>query len=65
MSQTEENLLEINRMTREEMMNLWCSAQTNHPFFAYGSQEWEHFNRRFREFGGFGAKNAKKTGLEE
>lgn len=65
MDRTLENIREIQEMSRDEMMRLWCGARAGHPFFAYGSQEWEHFNRRFRELGGFGEKTARKTAPQE
>ena len=52
----------INAMSREEMCRLWRFAKPGHPWFVSGTLQYEAFDRRFKELGGFSPEISKKLG---
>jgi len=60
----EQNLQEIEGMTRVEMARLMRFAPSGHPFFITGSEEWEKFSKRFASLGGMSTEISKEIGWE-
>jgi hypothetical protein len=54
---------DIDKMDREAMCRLWRFAPPGHPYFVTGTEVYEHFDKRFKELGGFSPEISKKIGL--
>lgn len=52
----------IDQMSREAMCRLWRFAPAGHPYFVIGTELQEHFDKRFKELGGFSPAISKKIG---
>jgi hypothetical protein len=53
----------IDKMSREEMARLWRFAAAGHPYFVRGEVS-DHFEKRFKELGGFSPEISKEIGWE-
>jgi len=53
---------DIDGMTREGMARLWRYAPSGHPYFNRKFPLWEHFDKRFKELGGFSPEISKGLG---
>jgi hypothetical protein len=53
---------DIDAMSREAMCRLWRYAPSGHPYFVTGTEVWEHFDKRFKELGGFSPAISKMIG---
>ena len=62
MNVIEKDLAEINKMSREEMAELYRFAPVGHRFFIEGTPQWEAFNKRFNELGRMSPEISKKIG---
>jgi hypothetical protein len=52
----------IDEMSREAMCRLWRFAPAGHPYFKSGTPLQEHFDKRFKELGGFSPQISKSIG---
>jgi hypothetical protein len=52
----------IDKLSREEMCRLWRFAPSGHVYFISGTEVHEHFDKRFKELGGFSPEISKKIG---
>ena len=59
----EETKKRIDAMSRYDMCRLWRFAEPGHPYFVSGSAEWEYFDKRFKELGGFSPEISKQLGF--
>lgn len=55
---------DIDAMSREAMCRLWRNAPSGHPYFISETEVWEHFEKRFKELGGFSPAISKRIGWD-
>lgn len=53
----------INQMSQTEMASLWRFAPPGHPYFDGRLPLADHFQKRFKELGGFTPEVSKAIGL--
>jgi hypothetical protein len=51
----------IDKLTHEEMCRMWRFSPSGHPYFQKG-EVFDHFEKRFNDFGGFTSTISKKIG---
>jgi hypothetical protein len=54
----------INQMSQFEMCHLWRFAPPGHPYLDTSKPFWTHFEKRFKDFGGFTPEISKALGWE-
>lgn len=52
---------DIDKLSRLEMARMWRFTPSGHVYFQYGPVQ-EHFDKRFKELGGFSPSISKKIG---
>ena len=57
-----EEVNKINSLSREEMCRLWRFSPSGHPYFDAEKPFYPHFQKRFKELGGFSPEISKRIG---
>lgn len=53
---------DIDKMSREAMCRTYRYAPAGHLYFIKGTEVYKHFDKRFKELGGFSPEISKKIG---